>query len=58
MFKNVIGKGSFGYVWKAEKRLTKIPYAIRVMDKSKIFNKRCVDTIINELELLSTMKHP
>lgn len=58
MFKHAIGKGSFGLIWKAEKRISKTPYAIKVMDKTKIYNMRSVDTIINEKDLLASIKHP
>ena len=56
--KHVLGKGSFGFVWKAEKKSNKFPFAVKVMDKSEIYNKRCVDTVMNEMKLLSTLKHP
>jgi len=58
VFKNAIGKGSFGFVWKAEKKPNRHPYAVKVMSKARIYNMRCVDTIINEMRLLSSLKHP
>lgn len=57
-FKHVIGKGSFGYVWKVEKKSNKIPYAIRIMNKALVYNKRSTETLLNEVRLLSTLKHP
>ena len=56
--KYVVGKGSFGYVWRAEKKSNRFSYAIKIMDKARVYNKRCVDTVINELRLLQNLKHP
>ena len=58
VFKNVIGKGSFGYVWKVEKKPNRFPYAVKVMSKARVMNMRSVDTVMNEMKLLSQLRHP
>lgn len=56
--KTAIGKGSYGLVWKALKKTNKAEYAIKVMEKTMIYNHRSVDCIINELEILSVLRFP
>ena len=57
-FHNVIGKGGFGRVWKIERRKFKSSYAMKEMSKARIVNKKSVQSIINEKQLLSQLKHP
>lgn len=52
-FKYAVGKGTYGFVWKAEKKPSNFPYAIKVMSKARVFNMRSADTINNEMKLLS-----
>jgi serine/threonine protein kinase len=58
LFKKVIGKGQFGLVWLAQKLHTNVDVVIKVMDKTIIFNKRCVDTVMLELDLMTQLMHP
>eukprot|EP00347_Sterkiella_histriomuscorum_P007044 403350463 len=58
VFKYAIGTGSFGTVWKVEKKPSRFPLAVKVMNKAKIYNLRSADTVINEMKLLGTLKHP
>jgi serine/threonine protein kinase len=58
VFKKVIGKGQFGFVWLALKLPEDTPMVVKVMDKAIIFNKRCVDTVMNELKLMTELMHP
>jgi len=57
-FSHVVGKGGFGKVWKVELKKTKQIYAMKEMSKAKIITKRSVSSVMNEKQLLSTMKHP
>jgi len=57
-FLYVVGKGGFGKVWKVEMKKTKQIYAMKEMSKAKIITKRSVSSVMNEKQLLSTMKHP
>lgn len=54
----IVGLGAFSQVWKALYLPTKRQYAIKEMHKSRVVRKNCVDLVINELELLSKLKHP
>ena len=58
VFRKIVGKGQFGFVWKVFKLPEHIDYALKVMDKTQIYNKRCVDTVMNELALLRELMHP
>lgn len=54
----VIGKGGFGKVWKVEmKKNTKI-YAMKEMYKTKIIDKKSINSVMNERTLLAKLKHP
>lgn len=57
-FKYAVGKSSYGLVWKVTKKSNKSDYAIKVMDKATVFNLRSVDCLINEMKLLSVLRHP
>jgi hypothetical protein len=57
-FKVACGKSSYGLVWKAVKKNTKVEYAIKVMDKAGVYNLRSIDCILNELKLLSVLRSP
>ncbi|CAD8059441.1 unnamed protein product [Paramecium sonneborni] len=55
--KNVIGKGGFGKVWMVENKKSKSLYAMKIMSKAKIIAKKSVQSVMNELQLLSQLKH-
>jgi serine/threonine protein kinase len=57
-FKQAIGKSRYGMVWRAVKKSNKREYAIKVMDKAMIFNLRSVDCILNEHNLLCSIRTP
>lgn len=54
----IIGSGGFSEVWKATYRKTNKDFAIKEMHKSRIVRKNCVNSVLNELQLLSILKHP
>jgi serine/threonine kinase 32 len=54
----VVGKGGFGKVWKVEmKRNSKI-FAMKEMYKTKIIDKKSINSVMNERTLLARLKHP
>ena len=57
-FLYVIGKGGFGKVWKVKHRKTSKQYALKLMPKVKIIDKKSVKSIKTEREFLSKLKHP
>lgn len=57
-FHDVIGKGGFGKVWKVERKKFNTVYAMKEMAKSRIVQKKSVNSIMNERKLLSQLKHP
>lgn len=58
VFHYVIGRGGFGKVWKVEKKKTKTLYAMKEMSKSRVITKKSVNSVMNERQLLSVLKHP
>ena len=54
----VIGKGGFGKVWKVQMKKTGKIYAMKEMYKTKIINKKSINSVMNERELLSQLSHP
>ena len=44
----VIGKGGFGKVWKVEMKKTGKIYAMKEMFKTKIINKKSINSVMNE----------
>ena len=42
-----IGKGGFGKVWKVETKKGKQIYAMKMMSKVKIINKKSVQSVMN-----------
>ncbi len=57
-FKYACGQGRFGLVWKVIKKSNKVDYAIKIMDKTAVYNHRSVDCVLNELKLLSKLRNP
>ena len=53
-----IGKGGFGKVWRVEHKRTKVNFALKEMEKTRIINKRSVLSVMNERRLLAMIRHP
>lgn len=53
-----IGKGGFGKVWKVMDKRTKKIYAMKLMSKIKIINKKSVGSVMNERNYLAQLHHP
>ena len=57
-FLYVIGRGGFGKVWKVKLKKTKKYYALKLMSKVKIIDKKSIKSVNSERELLSKLYHP
>ena len=57
-FQYAIGRGGFGKVWKVEKKKEKELFAMKEMSKARVMSKKSVQSVMNELKLLSQMKSP
>lgn len=57
-FLYVIGVGGFGKVWKVEYKKTGQTYALKEMSKALIIAKKSVNSVMNEKNILSNLKHP
>ena len=55
---SIIGKGSYGKVWKVKYENNNSIYAMKEMSKVKIIDKKYELNIISERNILSKMKHP
>lgn len=58
IFINVIGKGGIGKVWKVQPYKPRVIMAMKQMSKAKIIEKKMVDNVIQEKDLLSILYHP
>jgi serine/threonine protein kinase len=54
----IIGRGGFGKVWKVEYKKTKEIFAMKIMSKYKIYNKKSVISVMNEKKLLESLSNP
>ena len=54
----VIGRGGFGKVWKTFHKPTSRIFAMKEMKKLRIVKKNSVQSVINEKNLLTMLKHP
>lgn len=55
---SVLGKGSFGTVYRVTHKRTRCSYAMKVMDKEIIFEEDRLGLAITELKVQSSMQHP
>lgn len=52
-FQYAIGRGGFGKVWRVEKKKEKEIFAMKEMSKARVMAKKSVQSVMNELKLLS-----
>jgi protein kinase A len=55
MMKYVIGKGGFGRVWKIQEGENE--FAMKEMSKQRILSKKSINSVLNERNLLSMLRH-
>ena len=55
-FIQVLGKGGFGKVYLVEQKADKNKYALKVMSKRIVIQKKSVNSILNEKNILSSIK--
>ena len=53
-----IGRGGFGKVWKVETKRKKELYAMKEMQKLRVLSKRSVHSVMNERQILETLRSP
>lgn len=58
LFLEIIGKGSFGNVWKVQNRKSLRFYAVKEMSKALIIINKSVENILNEKRVLEEFNHP
>ena len=54
----IIGKGGFGKVWRVEYKKSKEIYAMKIMSKFKVHQKKSITSVMNEKKLLENLRHP
>ena len=54
----LIGKGAYGEVFKVTHKITGKVYAIKVLDKKQILEKKNVNLINREIEIMYKLNHP
>ncbi|KAJ3425236.1 non-specific serine/threonine protein kinase [Anaeramoeba flamelloides] len=55
---SVIGKGSYGKVYQVQHKITKNIYAMKVLVKGELYERKQVDHTRTEQLILSTISHP
>ncbi len=53
---NAIGRGGFGKVFEVKNVKTNQIYAMKEMDKTRVYAKRSVESVMNELRILFRIK--
>jgi len=54
----VIGKGSFGEVFLVEKKDTRMKYALKVLQKSRLLNQNLMKYAVTERNIMTHTNHP
>ncbi|CAD8063714.1 unnamed protein product [Paramecium sonneborni] len=55
---DILGKGGFGKVFKVKRKKNNKLYAMKVMSKAKIIQKKSITAVLNEKNLLTQLCHP
>ena len=54
----IIGVGMFGRVWLCQRKVSDTVYALKVMDKKSIIEKKMVKGLMREKNVMSSVEHP
>ncbi|KAL9185116.1 hypothetical protein ACHAXT_002893 [Thalassiosira profunda] len=54
----IIGVGMFGRVWLCQRKVSDTVYALKVMDKKSIIEKKMVKGVLREKNVMSSVEHP
>eukprot|EP00571_Detonula_confervacea_P010160 CAMPEP_0172306790 /NCGR_PEP_ID=MMETSP1058-20130122/7787_1 /TAXON_ID=83371 /ORGANISM="Detonula confervacea, Strain CCMP 353" /LENGTH=986 /DNA_ID=CAMNT_0013018783 /DNA_START=62 /DNA_END=3022 /DNA_ORIENTATION=- len=54
----IIGVGMFGRVWLVQHKTSSAVYALKVMDKKEIVDKKMTKGVLREKNVLSSVEHP
>ncbi len=54
----IVGKGGYGKVWRVEYKKTKENYAMKIMSKFKVYQKKSITSVMNEKKILENLCHP
>ncbi len=54
----IIGRGGFGKVWRVEYKKTKGIFAMKIMSKFKVYQKKSITSVMNEKRLLENLNNP
>ena len=54
----LVGKGGFSKVWKVTMKKTGRAFALKEMFKTKIIDKKSIDSVMSERRLLAELSHP
>lgn len=57
-FLEIIGKGTFGSVWKVQHRKSMKFYAIKELSKALVVAKKSVENVLSEKKILKKLCHP
>jgi 5'-AMP-activated protein kinase, catalytic alpha subunit len=58
LFGKTLGKGTFGKVKLATHILTGEKVAVKILEKSKIYDVSDVERVTREIQILKTIRHP
>lgn len=58
IFHRIVGVGMFGRVWLVQHNISKTVYALKVMDKKEIHDKKMSKGVMREKNVMASVEHP
>mmetsp|Transcript_28181 Transcript_28181/g.42164 ORF Transcript_28181/g.42164 Transcript_28181/m.42164 type:complete len:341 (-) Transcript_28181:54-1076(-) len=55
---HIVGAGAFGKVWMVTHKVTKAPFALKMVNKRKIIKAKITKMMIREKEIMEMLDHP
>jgi len=55
---HIVGAGAFGKVWMVTHKVTKTPFALKMVNKRKIIKAKITKMMIREKEIMEMLDHP